>query len=291
MLESKTWQHRLSDGIIYAILGVIAVMMILPFLFILSGSFVSSEELLVRKFVLIPHHISLDAYKFIFTSKTIYHSLLISIMVTVVGTAINIVMTALMAYPLSRTTLMGRKQLMLMVIFTMLFSGGMIPTYLVVKSFGLLNSYWSLWLPTAISAFNLILLKNFFQQMPDGIEESAKIDGCNDIQILFRIVMPLSMPAIATFSLFYAVGHWNNYFNALLYINDSAKWPIQVWLRQIVILSNGGFSDSSAASEAIIPPSTIKYAIIIVATVPVMLVYPFLQKHFAKGVMLGSVKG
>lgn len=289
-MESKTLSNRVTDGIIMVLLAVISLIMILPFFFIISGSFVSSEELLVRKFVLIPHDISLEAYKFIFSSETIYKSLLVSVMITVVGTLINIVMTALMAYPLSRTTLLGRKPLMLMVVFTMLFSGGLIPTYLVVKSLGLLDTYWSLWLPTAISAFNLILLKNFFQGIPEGVEESAKIDGCNDLQILFKIVLPLSMPAIATFSLFYAVGHWNNYFNALLYLNDSEKWPIQVWLRQIVILSNGGFSDTSA-SEAVIPPSTIKYAIIVVATIPVMVVYPFLQKHFAKGVMLGSVKG
>ncbi|TBL70744.1 carbohydrate ABC transporter permease [Paenibacillus thalictri] len=291
MLESKTLSHRMADGVIIAVLSICSFLMLLPFIFILSGSFVSSEELLVRKFVIIPHHFSFEAYQFIFASKTIYHSLLISILITVVGTFINVLLTALMAYPLSRPTLLYRKQLMLLVVFTMLFSGGMIPTYLIVKSLGLLNTYWSLWLPTAISAFNLILLKSFFQQMPDGIEEAAKIDGCNELQTLLKIIMPLSMPAIATFSLFYAVGHWNNYFHALLYINDADKWPIQVWLRQIVILSNGGFSDSAASSEAVIPPGTIKYAIIVVATIPVMIVYPFLQKHFAKGVMLGSVKG
>lgn len=290
MIESKKLSNRIADGFIILILTISALLMILPFILILSGSFVSSEELLVRKFVLVPHKFSFEAYKYIFTSNTIFRSLGVSVFVTLVGTTINILLTSFTAYPLSRSTLVGRNKIMAMIVFTMLFSGGMIPTYLVVKGLGLLDTYWALWLPTAISAFNLVLLRNFFQQLPDGIEEAAKIDGCNDFQILFKIVLPLSMPAIATFSLFYAVGHWNNYFNALLYINDNTKWPIQVWLRQIVILSNGGFSDTSS-SEAIIPPSTIKYAIIIVSTIPVMLVYPFLQKHFAKGVMVGSIKG
>jgi putative aldouronate transport system permease protein len=181
---------------------------------------------------------------------------------------------------------------MLMVLFTMLFSGGMIPTFLVVKTLGLLNSYWALILPGAISAFNLIILKNFFQQLPEGLEESAKIDGCGDLGLLFRIVLPLSLPALATFAMFYSVGHWNTFFSAILYINDSTKWPIQVLLRQIVILSQGGIGDSAQFESNFVPPSeTIKMATIVVSTVPILLVYPFLQKHFAKGVLLGSIKG
>jgi len=168
----------------------------------------------------------------------------------------------------------------------------MIPTYFVVKAFGMINSYWSLIIPTAISAFNLIVLKNFFQQIPEGLEESAKIDGCHDLGILFRIVLPLSMPAMATFGLFYAVSHWNTYFNAVMYINDSEKWPVQIVLRQIVLLSQDMIGDSTAQAEPMeYLPQTIRMASIVVATIPIVIVYPFLQKYFAKGVMLGSVKG
>ena len=216
--------------------------------------------------------------------------MLVSIYITVVGTFINLLMTSLMAYPLAKQTLRGRGPILLGVLFTMLFSGGLIPTYFVVKELHLTNTLWSLMIPSAISAFNLIVLKNFFQQIPDGLEDSAKIDGCNDVGVLFRIVLPLSMPAMATFSLFYAVAHWNQFFNAILYINDNTKWPIQVLLREIVILAQSRIGDTSM-DDVEIQPLTIRMAVIVFATLPILVVYPFLQKHFAKGVMLGSVKG
>ncbi|MDF2959051.1 MAG: YtcP3 [Paenibacillus sp.] len=284
---------RFFDAVNAGILIAVALFAVIPFLFVLSGSFTASEELVRRGVVLFPTKFSMDGYKYIFSTKTIIWSLGVTVFITVAGTLINLFFTTLTAYPLARNEFVGRRPIMLLVLFTMLFSGGMVPTFLVVKSFGLLNSYWSLLIPGAISAFNLIILRNFFQQLPDGLEESAKIDGCNDLQILIRIVMPLSLPAMATFALFYAVGHWNTFFNAILYINDSTKWPIQVWLRQIVILSQGGIGDSQQmGSDYVAPPGeVIKMAVIVVSTVPILLVYPFLQKHFAKGVLLGSVKG
>ncbi|MFC3767287.1 carbohydrate ABC transporter permease [Paenibacillus sp. GCM10012303] len=293
MIRNRAVLSRLFDVVNYAVLTLFALSTLAPFLYVLAGSFASSEELLVKKLIAIPDTLSIAAYRYIFSTPIIFNSLLVTMFITVVGTAINLAFTATMAYPLSRTALRGRSWLMLMIIFTLLFGGGMIPTFLVIKALGLLDTYWSLWLPGAISAFSVILLKNFFQQLPEGIEESAKIDGCNDLQILCKIVVPLSMPAIATFALFYAVGHWNSFFTAILYINDVNKWPIQVWLRQIVILSTGGFADPNAAAEtaALVPPQSVKFAVIVVAIVPVLIVYPFLQKHFAKGVMLGSVKG
>lgn len=179
-----------------------------------------------------------------------------------------------------------------MVVFTMLFSGGMIPSFLVVKELGLIDSLAALIVPTAINAFNLIIMRNFFQNLPDGLEESAKMDGCSDWGILLRIVIPLSMPAIATISLFYAVTYWNTYMTAILYLNDAAKWPVQVILRQIVILASGLAADTSGMDDFVRPPEqTVKMAVIVVATVPILLVYPFLQKHFAKGALLGSIKG
>ncbi|NOU92322.1 ABC transporter permease subunit [Paenibacillus sp. LMG 31456] len=284
---------RFFDIVNAVILIAVALFAVIPFLFVLSGSLTASEELVKRGVVLFPTQFSLDGYRYIFSTKTILWSLGVTIFITVAGTLINLFFTTLTAYPLARNEFVGRRPIMLLVLFTMLFSGGMIPTFLVVKSFGMLNSYWSLLIPGAISAFNLIILRNFFQQLPDGLEESAKIDGCNDFQILIRIVLPLSLPAMATFALFYSVGHWNTFFNAILYINDSSKWPIQVWLRQIVILSQGGIGDSQQmGNDYVAPPGeVIKMAVIVVSTVPILLVYPFLQKHFAKGVLLGSVKG
>jgi putative aldouronate transport system permease protein len=291
-MKIKNSGQQLIDWLIYSILFLFSLTMIVPFIFVISGSFTASEELLQKGFVLIPTQFSLDAYTYIFSTQTLIRSLLVTIFITVTGTLVNLIFTILMAYPLARTQLLFRRPIMLMIVFSMLFSGGMIPTFLIVKTLGLLGSYWALIIPGAISAFNLIILKNFFQQLPDGLEEAAKIDGCNDLGILIKIVLPLSMPAIATFSLFYAVGHWNTFFNAILYINDATKWPIQVLLRQIVILSEGGIGDSSAFDASFVPPAqTVKMATIVVSTLPILLVYPFLQKHFAKGVLLGSVKG
>lgn len=284
---------RIFDIVNVIVLIAIALITLIPFVFVLSGSLTASEELIRRGVVLIPTKLSLDGYRYIFSTKTIMWSLGVTVFITVAGTLINLFFTTLTAYPLARNEFIGRRPIMLLILFTMLFSGGMIPTFLVVKSLGLLDSYGSLLIPGAISAFNLIILRNFFQQLPDGLEEAAKIDGCNDFQILIRVVLPLSLPAMATFALFYAVGHWNTFFNAILYINDTTKWPIQVWLRQIVILSQGGIGDSQQmGSDYVAPPGeVIKMAVIVVSTVPILLVYPFLQKHFAKGVLLGSVKG
>ncbi|TVY11718.1 carbohydrate ABC transporter permease [Paenibacillus cremeus] len=284
---------RLFDVFNYVFLGFCGLVTVLPFIYVVGGSFTSPQEFISRKVVIFPHHLSLEGYKYIFSTNVLLTSLGVSIFITVAGTAINLLFTCLMAYPLSRKDLDGRRIIMLGVVFSMLFSGGMIPLFLVVKALGLMNSFWSLLLPGAISAFNLIVLKNFFQELPEGLEEAAKIDGCNDLRILWQIVLPLSLPAIATFSLFYAVGHWNAFFHAIMYINDNYKWPIQVWLRQIVILSSGGLGDSGGfdANYVVPPVQIIKMAVIVISTVPILCVYPFLQKHFAKGALMGSVKG
>jgi putative aldouronate transport system permease protein len=174
----------------------------------------------------------------------------------------------------------------------MLFHPGIIPNYLVVSRLKLTDKFWSLWLPGAISAYNLIIMKNFFQQLPESIEESARIDGCNDLMVFLLIVLPISQAVLATITLFYAVAHWNSYFSAMMYINTVDKWPIQVWLRQIIVLSVGGFAGSESLSEyAKVPSDAVKYAVIVISTIPIIIFYPFLQKYFAKGVLLGSVKG
>nr|WP_253300476.1 carbohydrate ABC transporter permease [Paenibacillus lautus] len=278
------------DIINHSILFIVAIVCVLPFVYVLAVSFASPAEVAKGGLILWPKEWSLVSYQYIFSSDTLPRSLLVSIYITVVGTLINLAFTSLMAYPLSKPHLRGRNPILLGVLITMLFSGGMIPTYFVVNGLNLTNTLWSLMIPSAISAFNLIVLKNFFQQIPDGLEDSAKIDGCNDLGVLIRIVLPLSLPAMATFGLFYAVAHWNTFFNAILYINDNEKWPIQVLLREIVILAQSRVGDSSF-DEMDVQPLTIRMAVIVFATVPILLVYPFLQKHFAKGVMLGSVKG
>ncbi|AWB44644.1 ABC transporter permease [Paenibacillus sp. CAA11] len=290
MRQDKNWGNRLFDIINYSVLLITAIVCVLPFLYVLAVSFASPAEVAKGGLILWPKEWSLVSYRYIFSSETLPRSLLVSVYITVIGTLINLTLTSLTAYPLSKVTLRGRNPILLGVLITMLFSGGMIPTYFIVNALNMTNTLWSLMIPNAISAFNLIVLKNFFQQIPEGLEDSAKIDGCHDLGVLLRIVIPLSLPAMATFGLFYAVAHWNQFFNAILYINDSSKWPIQVLLREIVILAQSRVGDSNF-DEMDVQPLTIRMAVIVFATLPILIVYPFLQKHFAKGVMLGSVKG
>lgn len=290
MHVDKNIGNKLIDIINYILLACIAIVTVLPFIYIVIVSFTDPVELDRGGIIVFPHKWSLAAYNYIFSTNTLFKGLGVSVYITVVGTLINLFLTSMMAYPLAKKHFRPRKLILLGVVFTMIFSGGMIPTYFVVKNLGLTGSLWSLMIPTAVNAFNLIVLKNFFQAIPDGLEDSAKIDGCSDIGILFRIVIPLSLPAMATFALFYAVGHWNTFFSAILYINDNKMWPLQVWLRDIVISANSRVGDTSV-DQTTINPLTIKMAAIVFTTVPILLVYPFLQKHFAKGVLLGSVKG
>lgn len=289
----RTVSGTVFDVMNYFFLGLFAVAAVLPFIYVISGSFATDAELTKRAVFLIPETFSIAAYEFIFSTNTIMKSIGVSMYVTVFGTAVNLFFTVTMAYPLARRGLMGRNTVLNLVVFSMLFGGGMIPTYLVIRELSLLDSYWALILPGAISAFNLIIVKNFFQELPPGLEEAAKIDGCTELGLLWRIVLPLSKPVLATFTLFYAVGHWNDFFAALLYINDPGKWPLQVLLRQIVLLSQAAAGDLNAMDPNFVKPpdQSIKMAVIVVGTVPILLVYPFLQKHFAKGVLIGSIKG
>ena len=293
-----SWKHdsfgeRVFDALNVLFLSLFALVTVLPFIYIIAGSFATDLELTERKFFLLPRDPSLDAYRYIFSSDTLFRSIGNSVFIMVTGTLTNLAFTLTMAYALSHKDLMGRTFVMNLVIFSMLFSGGMIPTYLVVKNLGMLDSYAALIFPGAISAFNLIVIKNFFQNLPAGLEESARIDGCNDLGVLWRIVLPLSKPILATFGLFYAVGHWNNFFSALLYLNDHKMWPLQVMLREMVMLSQIAIGNlNNLDPEFVEPPDqSIKMAVIVVGTVPILLVYPFLQKHFTKGVLLGSIKG
>ncbi|MDF2649234.1 MAG: transporter permease [Paenibacillus sp.] len=284
--------EKLFDIANYLFLALVALTMILPVMYIVAGSFASDLEIGSRSFFLIPKEITFDAYKFVFKDNTLPRSLFVSVFITVGGTLVNLLFTFTMAYALSRRHMIGRNVVLNLIIFTMVFSGGIIPTYLVVKGLGLLNTYWAVMLPVAINAFNLIVVKSFFQEIPGELIESARIDGCNDIGVLWRIVLPLSKPVIATFALFYAVAHWNDFFHALIYLSDAKMWPMQVLLRQIVLLASGALEMGTYDPTYVKPPDqSIKMAIIVVGTLPILMVYPFIQKYFAKGVLIGAVKG
>lgn len=282
--------EKIAQAFIITFLTIFTLLCLLPFLNVLGSSFATSGEISTRPFIIIPKTFTLDAYRYILSTPTIFKSIGVSIFVTVIGTFVSMVITSFLAYALSRRYLHGRSFFNFLIVFTMLFSGGMIPSFILVNSLGLIDSLWALILPSCVSAYNMIIMRNFFQGIPDSLEESAKMDGCSDWAVFFKIILPLSLPSIATISLFYAVTYWNTYQSAILYINDSNKWPIQVLLRQIVIVSSGMNADASSVD--IIPPAqSVKMAVIMVATLPMLIVYPFVQKYFVKGAMVGSVKG
>ncbi|MCY9663832.1 carbohydrate ABC transporter permease [Paenibacillus alginolyticus] len=289
-----SWRSKSMNALNAFILIVISLIMLFPFYYMIVTSFTSYAEFVQKELQLFPKTWVLDAYNYIFESKAFVRSIGVTVFVTIIGSLISLLLTSMMAYALSRQ-IWGQRFYLFLVLFTFVFGAGIIPTYLVVKATHLLNSYWALIIPGAINSFNLIVMRQFFMGIPQDLSEAAYMDGANDLQIFSRIIIPLSKPALAAFGLFYAVSNWNTYFSALIYISDPAKWTVQVILRQIVILeqASGTLSDGHLMGLAQNPPpaETIGMAAVLLATIPILLVYPFLQKHFAKGVMLGSVKG
>ncbi|MBW7454147.1 carbohydrate ABC transporter permease [Paenibacillus sepulcri] len=286
---------RLFDSANILVLAVISIIMLFPLYYVFAVSFTDPAEYIRKQgYVLFPEKWTLDSYQYLLSTSSFQNATLVSGFLAVVGTALSLVVTAALAYGLSRKRLQGRRVILLMILITLLFSPGIIPPYLLVRDLGLINSIWSLILPVLTSGWYVILMKSFFDSIPVELEESAVIDGSTDIGVFFRIVLPLSLPALAAFGLFYAVAYWNTFFNAILYINDYTKWPLQLVLRNMLIDSStqaGGASAAEMMAEQNIPTETLKMAAVVIATIPIMCVYPFLQKHFAKGVMLGSVKG
>ncbi|MBA4866744.1 carbohydrate ABC transporter permease [Streptomyces sp. PSKA54] len=289
-VRRPTTAVRIFRVVNVVVLSGFALICVLPFLNVLGSSLATPGELATRPFVVIPETFTLDAYRYILSTPTIFRALGVSLFVTVVGTFVSLLLTSFMAYALSKPYLRGRRVINFLVVFTMLFSGGMIPTFIVVQNLGLIDSLWALILPVAINAFNFVIMRSFFQAIPDSLEEAARIDGCSDLGVFLRIVLPMSLASIATIGLFYAVSYWNTYQNAILYINDSTKWPIQVLLRQIVIVASGMNADASVV-DVVPPAQSVKMAVIVVATLPMLLVYPFIQRYFVKGALIGSVKG
>jgi len=291
MIHERTFSAKLGQYTLCLILLIISVITIIPILHIVASSFATYESLIKSRFMLFPTDFSLDAYRYIFTTNTFFNGLRVSLIITFGGTVIKIAATFMFAYALAHKGLPGRKIMNYAIMFTLIFSAGMIPSFLNVMRLGLLNSLWALILPGAIEPFNLIIIRTFISHIPEEIEESAKLDGANEARILISIIVPLSMASIATFSLFYAVGIWNSYFDAILYIKDARKYPLQILLRQI-IFQQGNIGDTSTMeADFFVPPRTVRMAVITAATFPILLVYPFIQKYFTKGVMLGSVKG
>lgn len=274
----------LSKGIL--VISLISV--IFPFLYVVLTSFAPREEIVTRGFFLIPHDWTINAYGYLMNSEQFVISFNNAVYITLVGTTVNMALTSLMAYGLSKSWLGGRRVLNFMVLFTMLFGGGIIPTYLVVKSLHLLNSYWALFLTGAIAPFHLIVMRSFFQNIPIELEESARIDGCGELRLFWQVILPLSLPAVATFTLFYAVQNWNSYFNAVMYLNDSDKWPLQVFLRQMMNEANGSMETMATTFQY---SPAVKMAAIVLTALPLLIGYPFMQKYFNKGMLMGSVKG
>lgn len=270
---------------------LMCAVMLLPILHVVAGS-LSSKNALTHSLVGIwPVEWTLENYKVVFTNTTFWRAFGVSVFLVIAGTLLNILMTVMTAYPLAKTGLKGRRAVMLFIIFTMIFSAPLIPSFLVVKALGLLNTIWALIIPGALSAFNMILCLTFFRSLPEELFEAARVDGMNEYRILFRIAIPLSVPILVTLLLFYAVGHWNSYYSAMLYISNAALRPLQLYLYSIV--AQASMADLSGSAEDVmmdLSPQGLQMATIIVATVPIVLIYPFIQRHFIKGALIGSLK-
>lgn len=272
---------------------VIAAIMLFPFLYVLAVSLSSQRDLDGTTVSLIPKHPTLEAYRQILNNGTVLRSIEVSIGITIVGTILSMVMTTTLAYGLTRTKdVPGSKLVLLLALGTLLFSAGIIPNYLLVRYLGLLNTYASLIVPGMISAFNLVVVRQFFMNIPEEMLDSARVDGAGTIRIFWYMVLPLSKAVLAVIALFYGVAFWSDFFNALLYLNDTSKWPVQLVLRLFVLQGQSlGSSDPSLANQPAPPPETVQMAVVIVATLPIIIVYPFLQKYFTQGVLSGAIKG
>jgi putative aldouronate transport system permease protein len=274
----------------YFFLTFTGLVMLLPFLHIFAGSLSSGGAISQGRVSIIPVEWTWINYEAVLQNAAIWKSFGVTVFLTAAGTVFNLLFTSLMAYGLSKNELKGRSLILLLIVFTMIFQVPLIPGYLLVKSLGMLNSLWALIIPGTISAFNLIIMVSFFREIPEGLVDAARIDGCGEYRTWWSIILPLSLPSMSTIGLFYAVGHWNGYFNAFMYIRDPGLFPLQVKLRQLLV-----DSDTEALMQSVNVTlqsmEGIKMATIMVATVPILLVYPLIQKHFIKGAMLGSVKG
>ena len=288
----KSFGESFFQALNVIIMSVVSLVMLLPVWHVLMHSLSRSDLSLTGGLFLWPRGFSLHAYKVVLRDALIGGAYVNTVIVTVLGTLLNLTMTFLAAYPLSNRNLRWRRPIQYMIFFTMLFNGGIIPTYLLVRSLGLLDSLLSLVIPVSVSAYNIFVMRNFIETLPDSLAESARIDGASEWTILFRIIVPLSKPAMAVLGLMYAVGHWNSWFNCIIYIKSTARYTLQPIIRQILFtLGSSNFYGYDPDMGAAAMPKLVTMAVVVVATLPIIMVYPFLQRFFIKGVMLGAVKG
>ncbi len=282
----KMKSDRALNLFIYVILSLVFVICVFPLLYVVSVSLTPISE--VHKnggFLVIPREITLDAYKMIIEQRMIPQAMKITIFITVAGTIINIISTVVMAYPLSKRNLAGRKYLIPFVIFPMIFNGGTIPAFLLIKNLNMIGTYWALLIPGAIWIYNLLVVKAFFENLPEELFESARIDGASEFCVLHKIAVPLSKPVIMTMVLFYAVGHWETYFDSIMYLPDQKMQTLQVVLRRMLT------PNVDLNADITIPTMTLQMAMVVFSTIPIVVIYPFIQKYFTQGIMLGAVKG
>lgn len=293
MIENK--KTRVFYAINYILVTLVVMTMLFPLLNIIAMSFSSERAIMSNEVNIFPVEFTANTYVQVVKRTQIFRAMKNTVILTIVGTAINMFMTVCGAYALSKQRLAGRKAILMLITFTMLFGAGLIPNFILIKNLGLMNTYWALWLPGAISTYNMFVMKTFFSGIPASLEESAYIDGANDIRILISIILPLSLPALATITLFYAVGWWNAYFSLILYVNVSSKKALQQILHDLInasgVVDQLQMADSNDAIMQPIATESIKAVAIIIATMPIMCVYPFLQKYFTKGVLIGAIKG
>lgn len=284
--------HPITHAIKVVVLVFTFIVMLYPFIHVISVSFSDVQQYTPGDLLLIPKGFTTEAYRLVLSGDVVPRSLLVSIGVTIFGTAFSMFFTITLAYGLTQSRRVpGSRFVLLVVLFSMLFSAGIIPNYLLVKQLGLLDSYWALILPGTISAFNMIVIRNFFMNIPEELLDAARIDGAGEIQILVRVVLPLSKAVIAVIALFYGVGYWNAFFGAMLYLNDTRMWPVQLVLRQYVLQAEPLPGAAIEPSQIKITPHTVQMAVLVLATVPILIVYPFLQRYFTKGVLTGAIKG
>ena len=284
---------RIFIIVIYIILLLTGAITLFPFLDVVFNSLMSSKELVesAKVVIAIPKHPTLENYAYVLSGNSIFRAYGVTIFRTLIGTLLNMIITVLTAYPLSKKFLPGRSMIMQIFFFTMIFSGGMIPTYLVVKSFKLIDTVWAMIIPGLLNVYNMIIMRTFFEGIPEELEEAARIDGCSEWKTLWKIILPVSKPALASISLFYAVWHWNSFFDVVLYITKRELWPLQTLLREVVLTMSMAELNANMADVATPPSSSVIAATVMVSTLPILIVYPFLQKYFVKGVMIGAVKG
>ncbi|MCI8441670.1 MAG: carbohydrate ABC transporter permease [Provencibacterium sp.] len=300
---ARSREDKVFDAVNITLLSILTLLVAYPLYFVVIASFSGPAAVNFGEVLLLPKDINFTGYSFVFKDKSLWHGYMVTIVLTLVGTAVNLALTFTGAYALTKTALPGIRVLMFLITFTMFFGGGMVPTYILVSSLHLRNTLWAMILPGAVSVYNLILVRTYYMKsIPEEIMDAARIDGCSDFKLFLRIALPLSAPIIATMALFYGVGHWNQFFAALIYISDKNLFPLQLVLRNMLLASKTAMTDmiqggamtgdnARYLSELMQRAEILKYAVIIVSTLPILMVYPFLQKYFMRGIMAGSLKG